>query len=370
MSVHGEACTAYVRHCLYGGGLRVAYQPIVNLPGREVVAVEALARLAPPGGVLLQPDAFLHHLDVEDQFFLTQAVLAQALHDIGRMSSPARMLRVSVNVIPEVAASERLRGIVRDALAKHAFAPDRLVLEIVEQSDFLALASIAETRAALAATRALGVRIALDDVGSAYSSLLRLRNLPIDMMKLDHAFVQSLGEMPEALHFVVVLRDLAESLRHEFVAEGVESEDILDALAALGVPFVQGYAIAPPMLHEDLVRWLAERTPAVAWTEARSLLGLYARHLQLSRLRRLMLHATVTAEIHGFPESADACDAGRAIATMGLRRSEIDASHRRFHATYHSALKRLRKHGQVDWVALDRDEDDYRATLLRAMRRS
>jgi len=357
---------AYVSGLLRGGALRVAYQPIVALPSGAVVGLEALARLEDPSGTLLQPSAFLRQFDLDDQFVLTQGVLERALVDICNLDASGASLWISINVAPEVVSSDRFYVLLRELIEKYRCAPSRISLEILEQSDFLPMDSLGSTRQRLNALKELGVRLALDDVGSAYSSLLRLKELPIDKFKLDRAFVHSLADTPEALHFVDVLLDLARNLRVDFIAEGVESLDVADALAALQVPFIQGYAIARPMLLDALVAWIADYRPT-PWKQTSTILGLYARNLHLSKMRRMMLAAAARPDAEKFASDADYCDVGRSIALMGLLGSSIDEGHRRFHDTYSDALAALRANGELNWDALNRDEIEYRETLLRAM---
>jgi len=357
---------AYVSGLLRGGGLRVAYQPIVALPSGAIVGIEALARLEDPAGTLLQPSAFLRQFDLDDQFVLTQGVLERALADIGDLDARGTSLWVSINVAPEVVSSDRFYVMLRDLIHKYRCEPSRIALEILEQSDFLPMDSLGSTRQRLTALKELGVRLALDDVGSAYSSLLRLKELPIDKFKLDRAFVHSLADTPEALHFVDVLLDLARNLRVDFIAEGVESLDVADALAALQVPFIQGYAIARPMLLDALVAWIAAYRPK-PWLQTSTILGLYARNLHLSKMRRMELTAAARQNAEKFANDADHCDVGRSIALMGLLGGSIDDGHRRFHETYTAALAGLRADGRLNWDALNRDEIEYRETLLRAL---
>ena len=357
---------AYVSGLLRGGGLRVAYQPIVALPSGAIVGIEALARLEDPAGTLLQPSAFLRQFDLDDQFVLTQGVLERALADIGDLDARGTSLWVSINVAPEVVSSDRFYVMLRDLIHKYRCEPSRIALEILEQSDFLPMDSLGSTRQRLTALKELGVRLALDDVGSAYSSLLRLKELPIDKFKLDRAFVHSLADTPEALHFVDVLLDLARNLRVDFIAEGVESLDVADALAALQVPFIQGYAIARPMLLDALVAWIAAYRPK-PWLQTSTILGLYARNLHLSKMRRMMLTAAARQNAEKFANDADHCDVGRSIALMGLLGSSIDDGHRRFHETYTGALAGLRADGRLNWDALNRDEIEFRETLMRAL---
>ncbi len=357
---------SHVSHLLAQGALRVVYQPIVALPSGRLVGIEALARLADPDAGLLAPASFLRHFGMEEQFALTRGVLAQAIADLVALDAGGLDVWVSINVAPEIATSERFRSMLAAHVATLPFSAHRLTFELLEQSDFLPVESMRATRERLVALKELGVRLALDDVGSAYSSLLRLKDLPIDTFKLDREFVNSLGQSPEALHFVSVLLELARDLRVDFVAEGVESPQIADALAALRVPLVQGYAIARPLALQDLLAWAASHRPQ-AWEQPTTVLGLYARNLRLSKIRRMMLHEAANTGAVELTNDPDSCDIGRAIRAMGLEGSAIDRGHRSTHESFDRASVSVRTHGHVDWEPVNRAESQYVESIMRAL---
>ena len=107
--------------------------------------------------------------------------------------------------------------------------------------------------------RSLGVRVALDDFGSDYSSLSYLMQLPVDFVKIDGSFAQCLGESPRARVIVEAIISLAHALGLEAVGEGVESAEQLEHLRSMGCDLVQGYHLARPMPNEDLGRLLETR---------------------------------------------------------------------------------------------------------------
>jgi hypothetical protein len=155
-----------------------------------------------------------------------------------------------------------------------AIAPHRITLEILESNDFIER----EREAALAVLRQIkdiGIRLALDDIGSAYASLMRLKELPIDEIKLDQGFIQSLEDRPQDLHFVRAIQDLALELKVDLVVEGVETQDILDAMLTTGIPYAQGYAISEPLPFEALCEFLRNYAPDTR-PAPKSLFGYYA----------------------------------------------------------------------------------------------
>lgn len=258
---------------LDAGGLEVWYQPILNNRTHRVVGVEALARLRDTDGTLWMPEKFLPQLQDVDLFDLSKKVLTQALADLPTVDAQDCRLWVSVNIDP-VSISEDCITCLREMIAQGSVDPSRISLEILEGSNFLEQQAALEH---LLEMKALGVHLALDDIGSAYSSLLRLKDLPIGEIKLDQGFIRTLEDRPQDLHFVGAIQDLAAGLGVDLVVEGVETEDILDAVTVMGASLLQGYAIAKPMPLAELQTFLGRTLPHQQ--HPNSLLGLYAKQL-------------------------------------------------------------------------------------------
>ena len=264
------------QHLLDIGALEVWYQPILEYKRHRIVGVEALARLRDSDGTLLTPAQFLPALGPGDLTVLSKKVLEHALIDLGELEAIGQTLWASVNVDPR-SISESCVLCIQDQIAATGIDPTRITLEILEGADF---GDQKEAMDHLHGLKNLHIRLALDDVGSAYSSLLRIKQAPIDEIKLDQGFIRTLEEHPEELVFVCAMRELAQGLGVDLVVEGIETDDILDALAILGVRLMQGYGIAKPMPLEALKVFLAQPM-AQRKAGPRSLLGLYAEHLVL-----------------------------------------------------------------------------------------
>ena len=241
---------------LDAGALEVWYQPILDSRTRKVVGIEALARLRNTDGTFWSPAKFLPQLQIGNLSDLTKKVLAQSLADLSLLDKQGSSLWISVNLDPR-SISESCVTCLQEMIAQSTVDPSRVTLEILEGNDFLEQQNALNH---LLEIKALGVRLALDDVGSAYSSLLRMKDLPIDEIKLDQGFTRSLEERPQDLHFVGAIQDLAAGMGVDLVVEGVETGDILDAIIVTGVSFLQGYAIAKPMPLAELQIFL-QRPP-------------------------------------------------------------------------------------------------------------
>lgn len=320
------AAGAAVRAILRGGGLRVWYQPIVDLRSGLVVGVEALARLQQDER-LLAPAEFLPLLSAGDRRQMALRVLTQALADLDSLGAPAAALGVSVNIDPDLITGQHGLGWLEHLIRNTGAAPGRITLELLEGSDFRSLEG---ARDQLFALKALGVKIALDDVGTGYSSLLRLKELPVDKVKLDQGFVRTLGDHPEDLRFVKSIFDLTRGLGVEFVAEGVETPEILDGLATLGVALGQGYAIARPLALPALKAWL-EGPALPPWSGPTSMLGFVAFQIRyMDALRTLLSQAPQL--VRALPlEDAGQCPLQARITGLHLEDSGVDQAHRDFH---------------------------------------
>jgi len=234
-------------------GLQMHYQPLLNLRTQRVAQVEALARLK-DGDRLLAPGEFFPALSPDDFLELYVRGLGQALSQRARWLQQGIDLNVSVNLPPSGLGDARYFNATRQALAEHACPPEVLTLEILETGE---LPSGADTSEQLTRFAALGVRLAEDDLGSGHSSLNRLRELPFDSIKIDRSIVMSSGhDASDVLRFVYQLTRLGHTLGKSVVVEGVESTDMLEAAAILGVDIAQGYAIARPMPAAQVTDWI------------------------------------------------------------------------------------------------------------------
>ena len=250
--MHAETA---LRAAFAAGELRVHYQPIFDLHDLEVVGVEALLRWEHPTRGLLPPGDFLEIAEVSGLIVpIGGWVLREACRQVrtwNASTTSQRPLALSVNLSASQLAEAGIVDTVRDALAPAdgAAAPLDLVLEVTETM------LVDETRGAaarLAEIRALGVKVAIDDFGTGYSSLSYLRQLPVDILKIDRTFVGGLGEGGTDDAIVASVIGLAHDLALQCVAEGVEDEVQLARLQALGCDAAQGFLLGRPQPPADL----------------------------------------------------------------------------------------------------------------------
>ncbi len=219
----------------------VYYQPIVDSFSREIYSYEALIRWMHPRKGLLSPDSFIPVAEKTGMINeMGRSVLEMACREASSWAVPAK---ISVNVSPVQLSSKAFAGIVLSILQETGLAADRLELEVTESSLFTESDTPMNT---LNTLRDMGVKISIDDFGTGYSSLSRLSTLAFDKIKIDKSFVHSISFQEDAITIIKLIAGMAKSLNMKAVAEGVETQEQLESLQALGCDFAQGYLFGKP----------------------------------------------------------------------------------------------------------------------------
>lgn len=251
-----------LRYALANNEFELHYQPLVDVTENRIVAFESLIRWKHPKKGMISPAEFIPV--AEDIGLIVQLgewVLKEACEQAAKWPKD---IKVAVNLSPVQFRSRNLVPAVIGALARSGLSPFRLELEITE-SIFLA-----ETEANLATLhqlRELGVRISMDDFGTGYSSLSYLRSFPFDKIKIDRSFVRDLAERSDCVAIIRAISGLGRSLNISTTAEGVETEDQLDALRAEGCTEVQGFlfsAARPASEIQELISKFGKRSSQAA----------------------------------------------------------------------------------------------------------
>ena len=165
-------------------------------------------------------------------------------------------LDASVNLSGRQLTDLALPGLVETALQRHGVAPRRLVVELTESQ---LAADPGRVAVVLGGLRAVGVGLAVDDFGTGHSSLVQLRALAVDVLKIDRSFVTDMCRVEDDALIVRSTIDLAHGLGLRVVAEGVEDEPTRGALAALGCDVVQGFHLCRPLSGDQLLTWARDR---------------------------------------------------------------------------------------------------------------
>ena len=246
---------AELRRGIEDGELVLEYQPLVSLRTGRVTSVEALVRWRHPTRGLIAPGAFIPLAEQTGLIKpLTERVLDLALRDVRLWRARTHDCPVAVNLSTRNLLDPLLPDLVRELLRKHDVPASALRFEITES---VLLAEPERAMETLNQLRAIGVRFALDDFGSGYSSLSYLHRLPLEEVKIDQSFIHDLSSADASGSTIVgATVDLGHRLGFAVVAEGVETQEQWDRLILLGCDIVQGFHIARPMPVGDILRWL------------------------------------------------------------------------------------------------------------------
>ncbi len=238
---------------LYGGGLRLHVQPLVNLVTGQPDEVEVLARLQ-DGDNVLMPGAFLEAFGNHELRILFRKGLELTLHWLRTWDAQGLHLGASLNLPPSVLMDPECPQWIAQALEHSRVDAARLHLELLESHEDQFDSERRDQ--AIASLSSLGVRLIMDDLGSGYSSLRRMRSLPFHTVKIDQHIVQQAQEEPvKTIAFVGALVRMAQGLNMQVTMEGLETPDLVEMALALGVERGQGYALARPMPAEHFASW-------------------------------------------------------------------------------------------------------------------
>jgi diguanylate cyclase (GGDEF)-like protein/PAS domain S-box-containing protein len=249
-----------LRRGIEAGELFLAYQPQVDMRTRQVSHVEVLVRWRHPERGLVLPDEFISGAErIGLSRRLTDWILEAALGQARRWQIEGLTLPVSVNASTRILRDTGFASRVRALLGALDLAPELLTLEITESL----MAEPLDALATLQELRAAGVRLSIDDFGVGALSLLTLKQLPVEEIKIDKTFVLGMAEEKGDAAIVRSIVDLAHHLGCRVVAEGVESAEAWERLSELGCDLAQGDYVCPPLEADALAAWFAERDVAL-----------------------------------------------------------------------------------------------------------
>lgn len=250
---------AALKRAIEGKEFEVWYQPQISLHDGRVTGAEALLRWRDPEHGLVSPAEFIPLaertgliLPIGELVVAEVAEQARAWRDAG-----LEFGRLAINVATPQLERSDFPGLLQRTLAAAGVPPEVLEIEITES---FIMSNAATARESLLAIQALGVTTAVDDFGTGYSSLAYLKDLPIDSLKIDRAFV---CDLPGSSHDAAINRAIiamAHSLGFKVIAEGIENADQQAWLAAEGCDEAQGYAIARPLPAAEFADWLRRRS--------------------------------------------------------------------------------------------------------------
>ncbi|MFZ4718181.1 MAG: putative bifunctional diguanylate cyclase/phosphodiesterase [Ilumatobacteraceae bacterium] len=244
-----------LRNALEHHDLQVHLQPTLDLASGVVIGMEALARWSHPTRGYVSPEDFVHVAEETGLIKqLTDLVLESAIEQLRRLREHGHHLGLSVNLSTHDLLDELLADRVLRRLDQHGVDPALLTLEITESS---LLIDAPRARTTIDRLNRAGIRLSVDDFGTGYSSLSYLRRLPVSELKIDRSFVSNLLLEDQDEVIVKSIIDLGHNLGMQVVAEGVETEEIMNRLRGFGCDVAQGYGICRPVPFDQLLTWLS-----------------------------------------------------------------------------------------------------------------
>ena len=236
---------AEIERALKAGEFIPYYQPIVDIRSGQLRGAEVLVRWRKPDGTLVLPGSFIPLMESSDLIDdLTRSLMRKVCIEVGPALGRRPDLRISFNFAGKLFSEPSIVKDVRDIFVSSPIKFSQVVLEVTERDP---IENFTETRQTIAALQGLGVRIAIDDVGTGHSGLSYMLKLGVDIIKIDKMFVDAIGTDRNSTTIVETLVDLARNMRMDVVAEGVENFEQVMHLRTLGVRAAQGYVFAPPL---------------------------------------------------------------------------------------------------------------------------
>ncbi|HEX8251579.1 MAG TPA: EAL domain-containing protein [Thermoanaerobaculia bacterium] len=251
------ALEQHLHHAIERNELELYYQPIYDRARRRVVSLEALLRWRDPVRGLVQPAEFIQLAEETGMIVpIGEWVLRAACRQLREWQEAGiPSLHVAVNISAVQLQQRGLVEVVRSAIEESGIAPESLQLEITESA---AMQNFEATKKVLREIREMGVGLAIDDFGTGQSSLIYLKDFPIDTVKIDKEFLRDVTSDETAAAIVSYVINLAHTLQLTVVAEGVETEEQARFLRHYSCDLLQGYLFSKPIPSADVLAYLKQ----------------------------------------------------------------------------------------------------------------
>ncbi len=241
-----------IEQALHKDLFELYYQPIMHIPSRTISHFEALLRLHNDDGTVAAPSTFIIIAENTGMIHrIDQWVIDNALRTLQKLNSQGAEISFSINISAHTLSSEHFLDMLRDKIQQAKVDPTRLILEVTETA---AVEDFASARMRIEQIQSLGCRFALDDFGVGFSSFYSLKQLPVDLVKIDGSFIKDLTHNKEDQVLVHSLAQAIQGFKNTSVAEFVASEDIFKLIREFGIDYAQGYFIGEPVPLEAMCR--------------------------------------------------------------------------------------------------------------------
>ena len=242
---------ARLRDTLEHDRLQIVYQPIASLSTGKIQDYEVLVRMLCEDGQIILPGGFM---PAAERFGLIHNVdrwmVSKSIGHLAELHAAGQFVRFSINLSGKAFEDSKLLPLIRSRLRETNLDPSLVTFEITETA---AIANLSSAISFIGALKDIGCQFALDDFGSGFSSFTYLKHLPVDKLKIDGSFVQSMFNTPVDQVMVRSMNQVAHALGKVTIAEFVENEETLQMLKSYGVDYAQGYHVGrPDKWHTDI----------------------------------------------------------------------------------------------------------------------
>jgi sensor c-di-GMP phosphodiesterase-like protein len=250
-----------IERALKAGEFVPYFQPIVDIRSGRLRGAEVLIRWRKGDGSIVPPGMFIPLAESSGLIIdITRALMRRVIQEAGAVLGQRPHLKIGFNLTAQHFANEEIVDDVRNIFSnKSPLRLSQIVLEVTERQP---IENLTETRRIVAALQGLGVKVAIDDVGTGHSGLSYMLKLGVDIIKIDKMFIDAIGTDRNSNTIIETLIDLAQNMRMEVVAEGVESFEQVVHLRDIGIRAAQGFVFSPPLPTSAFLQLVETIDPA------------------------------------------------------------------------------------------------------------
>lgn len=242
------------------------YQPVMDIETKRLRGCEVLMRWRRPNGTIVSPGQFMAYAEANGHIFdMTRHVMKVSAEELGALYGENPDFKISINLFAGHFLDREVVSDIKTIFESSEISFQQIVVEVTERYP---LEDMELARKIMAEMQAMGVRIALDDVGTGHGGMAYLQKLGVDIIKIDKMFIDAISSDDNSTTIVDSMVELADNLGMGIIAEGVEEEEQIDRLLELGVTAAQGYYFAKPMPAGEFIEF-AERVEEEARERAR-----------------------------------------------------------------------------------------------------
>lgn len=253
-SFQGSTIEEELAKAITQGEFELYYQPQLEIEEKKIFGVEALLRWKHPIYGSVSPQQFIQVAEEQGLMgTLGDLVIKKSFQQVKKLISMCPGIRVSINISVIQLNKPTFFEKLLDEIRRHGILANHVIIEITETA---AINNMVKIRQVIEKVRSLGIQVAIDDFGTAYSSLKYIKDLPCDILKIDKSFVRDIELDPKNLQIVNLMVELGKRTNIKVSAEGVETKEQMNLLKELGCDIIQGFYVSKPLSFDELSHFL------------------------------------------------------------------------------------------------------------------